>query len=199
MRVLPYGPSAALLECESTGEVRALAAELARRRPEGLVDVVPGARTVLLSGPAAPAVAREAAGWALSATPEGDAGEVVLAVRWDGQDLADVAVEARLTVAELIATLEGAELHVAFSGFSPGFAYLTGLPPELHVRRLDTPRTAVPAGSVALAGEYAGVYPRASPGGWRLVGTTDAALWDADRDPPALLAPGTRVRLRGAG
>ena len=86
-------------------------------------------------------------------------------------------------------------LHVAFCGFSPGFAYLAGLPPELAVPRLETPRHRVPAGSVALADTYAGIYPTASPGGWRLVGRTDAVLFDPDRDPPALLTPSTRVRL----
>ena len=84
----------------------------------------------------------------------------------------------------------------AFGGFAPGFGYLTGLPPELHVPRRDTPRTRVPAGSVGLAGPFAGAYPRASPGGWQLVGRTDAGLFDVDRRPPALLAPGGRVRFR---
>ena len=87
------------------------------------------------------------------------------------------------------------ELTVAFVGFAPGFAYCTGLPPELAVPRLDRPRARVPAGAVGLAGEYTGVYPTASPGGWRLVGRTDARLWDTDRDEPALLTPGTRVRF----
>jgi KipI family sensor histidine kinase inhibitor len=87
------------------------------------------------------------------------------------------------------------ELSVAFSGFAPGFGYLTGLPPDLHVPRRDTPRTRVPAGSLGLAGPYAGIYPRASPGGWQLIGRTELELWDAHRDPPALLAPGTRVRF----
>ncbi len=90
----------------------------------------------------------------------------------------------------------GAGYTVRFCGFAPGFAYLDGLDPRLHVPRRDDPRTSIPAGSVAIAGEFAGVYPRASPGGWRLLGRTDASLWDVDRDPPALLTPGTRVRFR---
>ena len=91
------------------------------------------------------------------------------------------------------------ELTVAFGGFAPGFGYLTGLPTELHVPRRATPRTRVPAGAVGLAGPFAGAYPRASPGGWQLVGRTDAVLFDVDRDPPALLVPGTRVRFRQVG
>jgi KipI family sensor histidine kinase inhibitor len=91
--------------------------------------------------------------------------------------------------------LTGTELTVAFCGFAPGFAYLRGLSPAWAVPRLDAPRPRVPAGSVALAGEYAGIYPTAAPGGWRLVGRTDATLFDVRREPPALLAPGTRVSL----
>lgn len=85
--------------------------------------------------------------------------------------------------------------RVAFCGFAPGFGYLTGLPERYHLPRRATPRTAVPAGSLALAGEYAGVYPRSSPGGWQLIGSTDAVLWDPEREPAALFAPGVRVRF----
>jgi KipI family sensor histidine kinase inhibitor len=88
---------------------------------------------------------------------------------------------------------------VAFCGFSPGWAYLSGLPAELAVPRLATPRPKVPAGSVAVGGEYVGIYPSASPGGWRLIGHTDAALFNVDADPPALLTPGTRVVLVDRG
>ena len=114
---------------------------------------------------------------------------------YDGHDLDDVARRWDMTRAEAVATHTGTELTVAFVGFAPGFAYCTGLPAELAVPRLDRPRAKVPAGSVGLAGEYTGVYPTSSPGGWRLVGRTDARLWDADRDEPALLTPGTRVRF----
>lgn len=90
----------------------------------------------------------------------------------------------------------GAAYTVAFTGFAPGFGYLTGLPSPLRQPRLDSPRTRVPAGSVGLAGEFTGVYPRESPGGWRLLGHTTTPLFDAHADPPALLAPGDRVRFR---
>lgn len=92
----------------------------------------------------------------------------------------------------------GTVFRVAFCGFAPGFGYLTGLPERFHLPRRATPRTAVPAGSLALAGEYAGVYPRSSPGGWQLIGSTDAVLWDPQREPAALFAPGVRVRFTEA-
>jgi KipI family sensor histidine kinase inhibitor len=102
-------------------------------------------------------------------------------------------------VPALVAALVGVEFTVAFSGFAPGFGYLTGLPEDLHVPRRATPRTRVPAGSVGLAGPFAGAYPRSSPGGWQLVGHTDAVLFDVDRPDPALLRPGARVRFREVG
>jgi KipI family sensor histidine kinase inhibitor len=197
VRVLPYGPAAALVECDSAQEVARACAALRRRGPEGVREVVPGALTVLLEGPAAPAVATELAGWTLREVPSSDGAEVTVDVRWDGADLGWVADAAGCSPEAVAAALESSSLTVAFSGFSPGFPYLAGIPPQLHVPRLDEPRASVPAGSLAVAAGYAGIYPRASPGGWRLLGTTDAVLWDTDRDPPALLPPGTRVRLRG--
>jgi KipI family sensor histidine kinase inhibitor len=122
--------------------------------------------------------------------------EVVLDVLFDGPDLAEVAELTGLDVGTLVDALTTTRLTAAFGGFAPGFAYLTGLPDDLQVPRRATPRTRVPAGAVGLAGPYAGVYPRASPGGWQLVGRTDAVLFDVDRDPPALLSPGTSVRFR---
>ncbi len=100
-----------------------------------------------------------------------------------------------LGVDEVIRRHQRAEYVVAFVGFAPGFGYLVGGDPALRVPRRSTPRTRVPAGSVALAGEFTGVYPREGPGGWQLIGRTEAVLWDLDRQPPALLAPGTRVRF----
>jgi KipI family sensor histidine kinase inhibitor len=100
-----------------------------------------------------------------------------------------------MTVAEAVATHTSTDFVVAFCGFAPGFAYCTGLPDELTVPRHADPRPRVPAGSVGLAGEFTGVYPTASPGGWRLLGRTDLTLWEPDREQPATLAPGTRVRF----
>ena len=101
-----------------------------------------------------------------------------------------------LSVAQVIAAHSSAQWTVAFCGFAPGFAYLTGGPPELQVPRRATPRKQVPAGAVGLAGEFTGIYPRPSPGGWQLIGRTDARLWDLQRETPALLQPGQAVRFR---
>ena len=115
---------------------------------------------------------------------------------YDGADLAEVAEETGFSPDEVIARHSGRDYLVGWLGFSPGFGYLTGLDPALHVARRATPRTSVPAGSVAIAGPLAAVYPSASPGGWRLLGRTSVRLWDERREPPAALAPGQRVRFR---
>jgi KipI family sensor histidine kinase inhibitor len=121
--------------------------------------------------------------------------EVEIVVRYDGPDLDEVAAHTGMTRTEVIDAHTGTPWRVAFGGFAPGFAYLVGGDPRLQVPRRERPRPSVPAGSVGLAGEFSGVYPRSSPGGWQLLGTTDAVLWDADREPPALLGPGTTVRF----
>ncbi|MFD7692050.1 allophanate hydrolase subunit 1 [Streptomyces sp. NPDC059805] len=199
MRTLPVGDDALLVEVSSGEEARALHAELLRRRAEGSLavrEIVPAARTVLLDGLTDPD--RLAAELALSDVPPGPAHArdvVQLPVRYDGPDLADVAALWGVPPDEVARIHAGTEFSVAFCGFAPGFGYLTGLPRRYDVPRRATPRTAVPAGAVALAGPYTGVYPRSSPGGWQLIGTTDAVLWDHTRMPAALLAPGTRVRF----
>ncbi len=196
MRLLPCGDRAVLVELDDPATVLGVDAALRR---SGVDGTVPGARTVLVplvDGDRARTERLVHAAVAEPAPTPGAAHEVLLDVRYDGPDLGDVAAAARLTVDDVVARHSGGTYTVAFCGFAPGFAYLTGLPPELHVPRLATPRARVPAGAVAVAGGYAAVYPRASPGGWRLLGTTDATLWDLDRDPPALLTPGTTVRFR---
>lgn len=120
---------------------------------------------------------------------------VVVPVTYDGADLAEVARLTGLDEAEVVRAHTGSTWRVGFIGFAPGFAYLVGGDPRLHVPRRDTPRSRVPAGSVGLAGEFGGIYPRSSPGGWQLIGRTDLTLWDVDRDPPALLRPGAVVRF----
>lgn len=192
------GSAALLIECADGAEVEAWRAELWRRRERGelaAAEIVPGARTVLLDGLVNPEeTASLVAGWSPPPAASTAPGPLItITVRYEGEDLAAVAAEWDVPVAEAVNRIAGTELRVAFCGFAPGFAYLVGLP--WPVRRLDTPRPRVPAGSVALAGEYAGIYPTASPGGWRLIGHTDAELFDVRRDPPALLAPGMRVRL----
>ena len=204
MRIRPVGVTALLLECADSGEVEAWRAELWRRRDAGelaAVDIVPAARTILLDGLAdAIVTARALAGWAPRAAGSSEPGPLVqIPTVYDGEDLPAVAAFWRVSTADVVDRLDRAELRVAFCGFAPGFAYLTGLPPQWgEVPRLPTPRSRVPPGSVALAGPYAGIYPTASPGGWRLVGRTAVTLFDVHRDPPALLTPGTRVRLVAA-
>ena len=193
MKVLPYGDRAVLIE---DGDPPRTAAAL--RPLAGVDEVVPGARTVLVRfDPARTSGAALAAAAARPVpTAAAEAGPLVdIAVRYDGPDLAGIAAETGLSIDEVIARHSGGEYRVAFCGFSPGFAYLTGLDPALHLPRLAEPRTRVPSGAVGIAGEFTGAYPRPSPGGWRLLGRTDAPLWRLDRDPPALLAPGTRVRF----
>ncbi|MER5941534.1 allophanate hydrolase subunit 1 [Streptomyces sp. NPDC001928] len=203
MRVLPVGDDALLVEVSSGEEARALHTELLRRRAEGALsvrEIVPAARTVLLDGLADPArLASELTTSEVPPAPPRARDVVELPVRYDGPDLADVAAHWGVSAREVARIHAGTEFSVAFCGFAPGFGYLTGLPPRYDVPRRATPRTAVPAGAVALAGPYTGVYPRSSPGGWQLIGTTDAVLWDHTRVPAALLSPGTRVRFVAAG
>jgi KipI family sensor histidine kinase inhibitor len=189
------GEDAALLDCDSLEQLRAAHATVSAARPDGVVDLVPGARSLLVVGGVA-AVQALLDGADLAHPPAGAAREVTLDVRYDGADLSLVARDAGVSEAAVVELHTGAVYTVAFTGFAPGFGYLTGLPDELRQPRLDTPRTRVPAGSVGLAGEFTGVYPRASPGGWRLLGHTSAPLFDPHTDPPALLAPGDRVRFR---
>jgi KipI family sensor histidine kinase inhibitor len=121
---------------------------------------------------------------------------VTIDVRYQGADLARVASALGISVDEVIAHHSHTTFEVAFFGFSPGFAYLAGLPAELHLPRRDTPRTSVPTGAVAIASAYAAVYPRSSPGGWHLLGHTDAVMFDPRRSPPTLLTPGAKVQFR---
>ncbi|WP_329153418.1 5-oxoprolinase subunit PxpB [Streptomyces sp. NBC_01456] len=200
MKPLPVGEHGLLIELDTAEEVEALHAELLRRVADGalppLREIVPAARTVFLDGLAAPrGLLADIASWHVPPPAAGDRPAVRIPVRYDGPDLADVAALWDVTPEEVVRLHSATEFHVAFCGFAPGFGYLTGLPEPLHVPRRDSPRTKVPVGSVALAGPYTGVYPRSSPGGWQLIGTTDTVLWDPRREPAALLAPGTRVRF----
>jgi KipI family sensor histidine kinase inhibitor len=198
--VLPYGDRALLLELAQGDDVLAVRDAVAALGVAGIGGLVPAARTLLVQFD--PAVVNADRLRALLAnlpsrprsgtTPEP---LVTLPVAYDGADLAEVARIVRASVHDVIAWHSAPIYTVAFCGFSPGFGYLRGLDERLHVPRLASPRTRVPAGSVAIAAEYTGIYPRPSPGGWRLLGRTDAPLWDVDGTPPALLAPGTRVRF----
>ncbi len=200
MRILPAGDAAVLVELADLDQVGRLYGALRRAPPPGTVDVVPATRTVLITldrsrtGPDQIAAAIRSLPLADGAGT-GPGRLVEIPTRYDGPDLADVAELTGLAAAEVVRRHGGSEWTVAFCGFAPGFAYLTGGDPALRVPRRQTPRTAVPAGSVGLADAFTGAYPRRMPGGWQLIGSTDAVLWDLDRDPPALLPPGTRVRF----
>jgi KipI family sensor histidine kinase inhibitor len=202
LEVLPCGDRALLVEVAGPAAVAGVRRALEAAPLPGQRELVPAARTVLVVLDRPPTDLDVAALRRLrpvQAGPDQAAAPVVLPVVFDGPDLDEVAALSGGTAADVVRALTGAELTVAFSGFAPGFGYLTGLPADLHVPRRATPRTRVPGGSVALAGEFAGVYPRPSPGGWQLVGRTDVALFDVDRNPPALLVPGTPVRFREVG
>ena len=199
MKVRQVGATALLIDCPDGERVEDWRAELWRRRAAGelrVTEIVPGARTVLLDG-VAPGTEALLAAW--DPPPRGAAraaGPLVeVPTVFDGEDLESVAGLWRVTVAETVERLVTTPLAVAFCGFAPGFAYLRGFPDEWAVPRLAAPRPRVPAGAVALAGGYAGIYPTASPGGWRLVGHTALDLFDVRAEHPARLSPGTRVRL----
>lgn len=201
-RILPYGDHALLVELDDLDAVLALYRGLDTSRPRGVVELVPAARTIAVVVEPRILSLSAAAGW-LERTPPLPAGStdervVELDVEYDGEDLADVAGLTGLSPAEVVTAHTGAVWRVAFGGFAPGFAYLVTAGDILEVPRRATPRTTVPAGSVGLAGAFSGVYPRSSPGGWQLIGRTDAVLWDETADPPALLRPGTVVRFREA-
>ncbi|WP_306366407.1 allophanate hydrolase subunit 1 [Nocardiopsis sp. CC223A] len=199
MRVLTCADSGVLVEVADLTEVIALGAALEAAPVPGVADVVPAARTVLLRlTPGADPGAVAAAVREVPLAPAGERAEgetVVLPVVYDGEDLADVAGATGLTPRGVVEAHTAATWTVAFCGFAPGFGYLVCDDERLHVPRRAESRTRVPAGSVALAGEFTGVYPRSSPGGWQLLGRTEEKIWDLHRDPPGLLRPGVRVRF----
>ncbi|MBD8505925.1 allophanate hydrolase subunit 1 [Hoyosella sp. G463] len=197
------GPDGLLIELASLATVHAAYEELREARLPGVADLVPAATTLLVRAvPGMPLPrARISAlldGLSPAASGPRETTTITITVRYDGPDLPDVAQHTGLDRDEIIAAHTGQPWLVAFGGFAPGFAYLTHEDNTLTVPRRASPRTRVPAGSVGLAGQFSGIYPRSSPGGWHLIGTTDAVLWDADRDPPALLRPGMRVRFEEA-
>ena len=204
MRLVACGDAAVLAEVDDLEQAMALHSAVVADPPPGVVDLVPAARTLLVRFTPGETSPGELAKRLRSVRPVdqragSDADEVVVEVTYDGPDLPDVAELTGLSEQEVVELHTTAAWTVAFVGFAPGFGYLVGGDERLHVARRKEPRTTVPAGSVGLAGEFSGAYPRESPGGWQLIGRTDAKLWDVDRDPPALLVPGTRVRFEAAG
>jgi KipI family sensor histidine kinase inhibitor len=201
--ILDYGDQALLLQFDSTTEVLAWSAAVRKAVMPDVLDIVPAARTVLLKldGSGRQGATRrrlrtlEVATGAETTTADEP---LVIDVVYDGDDLAEVAELTGLTTQGVVDAHTANPWTVGFCGFAPGFAYLVGGEPRLAVPRRSDPRPSVPAGAVGLAGEFTGIYPRRSPGGWQLVGRTDAVLWDIDRPDPALLTPGTRVQFRAA-
>lgn len=200
MRVLPMGPLAVLVEHPPGGPAR-FADAIRSRHWSGVVDVVPAERTVLVRCDAPErlaVVADRLTGLRPHDAESGLRRHVTIPVVYDGEDLDAVAAGLGLTTDEVAELHHRAEYEVAFCGFAPGFGYLTGLPPQLHLPRRPTPRMRVPAGSVAIAAGYTAVYPSGSPGGWHLIGRTDVVVFDPHRSAPSLLHPGTLVRFEPA-
>jgi KipI family sensor histidine kinase inhibitor len=200
VKVRVAGERGLLVEVEDLETVHRLHAALRELDPPGVVELVPGYRTVLIVADPGQAEALDELAARLPhlelPPAEAAAGATVeIPVSYDGEDLPEVAGLTGLEAEEVVRRHTAPEYTVAFLGFSPGFPYLVGLDPALQVPRRDTPRTSIPAGSVGLAGNQTGIYPTASPGGWQLIGHTDVTLFDPARDPPALLAPGSHLRF----
>lgn len=199
--ITPLGDAAVVVQ---TPLARELLDDLTARPPAGLEEAVPALQVLTVYFDPLRTefeVLRDelqARLDALRPQPVTEARELVIPVIYDGPDLAWVADRAGLGVPELTRRHADARYEVAFLGFTPGFGFLTGTPPELRMPRLDTPRARVPAGSVALGGPWAGVYPLDSPGGWRLIGRTEIKLFDPAREPAILLRPGDAVRFEPA-
>lgn len=199
----PFGEAALLVELESADRAQALAASLRGDPPEGMVEAVPGLSSLLVELDPLTADAERVTilieRHLAELRPSTATGRLhTIQVVYDGPDLADVAKLTGLSPSEVVAHHSSTELRVLFCGFAPGFAYLGDLPAELRVERLATPRIRTPAGSVAIAGSMGAIYPAELPGGWRVIGHTEVALFDPRSDRPVLLEPGDRVSFEPA-
>jgi KipI family sensor histidine kinase inhibitor len=204
--VRSYGSDALLVELASTAEAVALRARLDAEPPAGTVETMPGLRTVLVRFDNA-ATDVEAVARAVAATqlhlPEVFAADAMgdtvhVRVDYSGPDLDDVAAHTGLSSDEVIAAHLAGDYRVALIGMAPGFYFLSGGDPRLHVPRRPSPRTDVPKGALGLAGDYTGIYPRRGPGGWQLIGRVVDDLWHPTRIPAAMLPLGTVVRFAAA-
>ena len=199
MRFLPVNLDALLVELDDLPQTLALLASLQAEPIAGIEELVPAARTLLVRYRPAKlshaALVERIGARSLTARVERTATLIEIPVDYSGEDLGEVAQMLGLSREEVIRRHTGSEYSVAFTGFAPGFAYLSGGDPGLNVPRRSTPRTRIPAGAVGLAGPFSAVYPQASPGGWQIIGVTDTPMWDLGREVPALLQPGFRVRF----
>lgn len=199
MRILPVNLSTLLVELDDLSQALGLFDQLQREPISGVTNVIPAARTLLVSFIPS-RISAEQLTHTLMARPVSSGGShqhgelIEIPVFYNGEDLDDVARLLGMSTDEVIRRHGEHEYQVAFCGFAPGFAYLAG-GAGFDVPRRDTPRTRIPAGSVALAGTFSGIYPTDSPGGWQLIGTTPLEMWDIHRKPAALLQPGMRVRF----
>ncbi|WP_144434532.1 5-oxoprolinase subunit B family protein, partial [Pseudomonas syringae] len=202
MRFLPVNLDVLLVELKDLDETLALFDALTAEPIAGVEEIVPAARTLLIqfrpSTIERQALVNRIAGQDLSQRREGEHRRVEIPVHYNGEDLDEVATLLNISRAEVIQRHTAHDYSVAFCGFAPGFAYLTG-GAGFQVPRRQTPRTRIPAGAVALAGDFSGVYPKASPGGWQIIGVTPLQMWDLSRAEPALLRPGYKVRFTDAG
>ena len=194
MIVSAYGWQAALIEC-NPNEVSAL--NSACLQSELFIEVVPAECTVLVCWDGELTIGRiEKLVTAVKPETEVNTGRLVeIPVRYDGQDLDEVAKLTGLSKSKVIELHSSTTFTAAFAGFAPGFMYCVGLPEVLQLPRRSTPRVKVPAGSLAMADTYTAIYPLNSPGGWNLIGTTDVQMFDASAQQPSLLLPGDRVRF----
>jgi KipI family sensor histidine kinase inhibitor len=192
--VSAYGWHAALIECDPN-EVSAISSTCLKS--ELFTEVVPAECTVLVCWDGELTISRiEKLVSAVTPATEVNIGRLVeIPVRYDGQDLDEVAKLAGLSKSEVVELHSSTTFTAAFAGFAPGFMYCIGLPEVLQLPRRSTPRVQVPAGSLAMADTYTAIYPLNSPGGWNLIGTTDAQMFDADLEQPSLLLPGDRVKF----
>lgn len=201
-RLRPCGGIGWLIDLDDNATVHRWAAAVRNAALSGVVEVVPGLTTLLVTlDPDLTTAAQLGAALSELSPGTGDTisgTEHVIEVRYDGEDLAAVSELTGLTIGEVVRAHTDTPWRVAFCGFAPGFSYLVGGDPRLRVPRRHEARVRVPAGAVAIAGEFSSIYPRASPGGWQLLGHTDAPLWDAESDPPAVLLPGDTVVFRDA-
>jgi 5-oxoprolinase (ATP-hydrolysing) subunit B len=208
VQILPAGSSALLVCLDTPEHVTGLYRDLLADPPEGFIEAIPAAETVMVVfdpsraaastlGPRLRAAAERASTNTYSIEERGvnQNPPITIPVVYDGPDLDATSRSTGMSVEELVRRHEAGDYVVAFCGFAPGFAYLSGLDPALILPRRSIPRTRVPAGSVAVSDRYTSVYPHTSPGGWHLLGRTAMILWDLERQPPALLTPGTRVRF----
>ncbi|HIY95241.1 MAG TPA: urea amidolyase family protein [Candidatus Rothia avicola] len=196
--VKPFGLLAVMVDCRTLENALHLHGHLQQRPAAGQTELVPAAQTVLVRFE----TTQQAAAFLAAPNLPQASGDlrthgrtVTIPVVYDGQDLADVATHLGISEQAVIYAHTTGHWSVAFAGFAPGFFYLHRHDNVLDVPRRATPRTAVPAGAVGLAGDFSGIYPRTSPGGWQLIGRTDAPLWDLNQNPPALLEPGMQVQF----